>query len=231
MSGRGEVPCGRPGSIVASSGVPMRLAPLLLGVAAVLGGCGGGGGGGDGGPVTVTIEATESLDGLVQSDGFFAVVGEFIAVGDVGDSGEPGVGVRGFVSFDITGVPSTAIVLSAVLTLDQFAVSGDVYGSLGPVLVDQVAYGNVLEAGAYSRSFPINQGMGPLSSDATPGPKSLDITAAVQFDHSTGSAQTQYRLYCPFETDMDGDNDLALFLSANTADPDKHPRLVVTYVP
>jgi len=94
--------------------------------------------------------------------------------------------------------------------------------------VDHVVYGTVLEAGAYTR-MPLATGIGTLSSDASLGPRSLDVTTRVQNDLASGHPQTQYRLRFPIETDGDATSDFCDFYGASTADVSLRPVLVVTY--
>lgn len=201
----------------------------LLATGVLLTACGGGGG--PPGPVTVTLTSTPALDGLVFASGTVTLASN-VTTGDYANALGPVEGLRGFVSFDLTGIPSGATVTLATMTLVQRVTNAAPYASLGNVLVDQVVYGSVLEAGAYARSFPTSQGFGTLSSDATLGPKSLVVTAQVQADLDSLRPQSQYRLRFPLEQDGDFDSDQAVFWSAETATvPDERPTLVITYQP
>lgn len=206
----------------------MRLPMLtaLLSIPLVVTGCGGGGG--DSPPVTVTIVSTDALDGIVGSAGDFSLTGDVVQAGD----SVTNLGYRGFVSFDLAGIPDGATVLSATLRLVQEKVSGDPYGSMGPVLVDQVVFGSVLESGAYGRSFPINQGFATLSTDAVLEAKSVDATAPVQADLASLRTRSQFRLRFAVESDLDAAFDLANFYSGNPVNsPAIVPTLTITYRP
>lgn len=200
---------------------------LLAAFAAVLAlpGCGGGGGS-SGRSVTVTLEATAALTGTVWATGRIDAGVAFV-VGDRGTPGEPPVGLRSFLSFDLegAGIPAAATVESAVLTVSLTFESGTPT-VLGALLVDQVVYGSVLDSGAYSRTFPQNQGMGPLDLSTTLGTKLVNVTLAVQECLLAARAQAQFRLRFQIETDGDTEHDqLAGFLSNNP------PQLLVTYRP
>lgn len=206
----------------------MRLLPLLPALAALplLTGCGGGGGRVAAAPVTVTLTSTPLLDGTVATGGIIVGLSGDIVVGDYAG------GLRGFGSFDLAGIPAGATITSATLTLVQHASSGAPYATLGLLLVDQVVYGNVLEGGAYARSFPTNQGFGTLSTDATLGAKSLVVTAQVQADRAALRTQSQFRLRFAVENDFDTTPDVAVFWSADNAPgPGDCPTLVVAYQP
>ena len=205
----------------------MHLVPFPLAVTALLlTGCGGGGGGGaPATPVTVRIPSSALLDGIVSKGGGVALDGD-ISPGDFA------TGLRGFVSFELGDVPPAAAVTSATLVLTQHAVAGAPYAKLGLLLLDQVVYGNQLEAGAYARSFPMHQGLGPLSADATLERKSTLVTAQVQADRAAQRTQSQFRIRFAIEDDGDGVVDVAVFWSADNAPTySDQPTLVVTYQP
>ena len=208
----------------------MRRATLttLLSIALVTTGCGGGGGTSPPAPVTVTILSTDELDGIVGSGGDFSLTGDVVQAGD----STTNLGYRGFVSFELGVIPAGATVLTATLRLVQKKVTGDPYGSMGPVLLDQVVYGNVLESGAFARSFPQNQAFATLSTNATLEAKTVDATAPVQGDRASLRTQSQYRLRFAVESDLDTAFDLANFYSGNPVNPvDLRPTLTVTYQP
>ncbi len=208
----------------------MRRIATLVFLVAALGGCGGGDDGPDT-PVTLTIPSTPSLDGLVFATGTVTLSSN-VTAGDYADAIGPQGGLRGFVSFDLAGIPAGATVTEATLTLTQRLVNAAPYTSLGAILVDQVVYGNVLDAGAYSRSFPSSQGFATLSSDATLGPKTITVTTQVKDDLASARTQSQFRLRFPVEDDLDMDSDQAAFWSAETATtPADRPTLTVTYIP
>jgi hypothetical protein len=180
--------------------------------------------------VTLEIRSTAALEGVVLAvQGAFGLVGRDL---HLGDQHLPTLdeGIRAFTSFDLSEIPADATITAASLQLLQSKVAGTPFTSLGPVLVDQVVYGNVLDVGAYSRSFPSNQGLGPLTVDATLGPRALDVSTVVQEAVAVGRTQLQFRLYCPFETDFDDEGDQVHFKSSASAQSeDERPTLVVTY--
>jgi hypothetical protein len=211
--------------------VTRALLPLIL-TAVVVTGCGGGDGGGTPlppSPVTVTLTATDALTGHVFSGGSVARSDTLRA----GDNEGPtrSHGVRGFVSFDVAGIPPGATVLSATLTLFQGEVVQLPYASLGDLLVDHVVYGTVLEAGAYARS-PLAAGIAVLPNDATLGFRMVGVTPQVQTDLVAAHPQSQYRVRFALEVDGDATSDQAVFSDAGVnSSVARRPTLVVTYLP
>jgi len=198
----------------------------LLAAALVCAGCGGGGG--EDGPVTVTLLTTPTLVGTVSNGGF--VTPQTLSAGDRAPPGSPQITFRGFLTFDLASLPPGATVLSATLTLHQTYVSNTPYLTLGPMLVDQVVFGTVLEGGAYDRSFPTSQGL-LLSLDETLGPKIVDATAPVQADLASGRTLSQWRVRFAVEADGNAISDQANLGAPGTAAAPLHPTLVVTYRP
>jgi hypothetical protein len=199
-----------------------RLLALGLGAALAFVGCGGGSGGKT---VTVMLSATDALTGEVTKAG--NVVFHELQAGDILQPLPAGeVGIRAFVSFDLSSIPTGARVLSATLRLTQSSVGGSPYLTLGTVVVDQVEYGTLLEAGAYDRTFPIHQGFATLSTDATIGPKEADVSASVIDDFAVARGRSQFRIRFQTETDGDGGTDAAEFDEPTATHP---PVLIVTY--
>jgi hypothetical protein len=203
-----------------------RCHPALLALAALaLGGCGGGNG--RGGPVTVSLPASSTLSGSVASTGYVTV--GYLGVGDRSPPSSPTISFRAFVSFDLSAIPAGATVRTATLTLHQTRVFGTPYARLGPLVVDQVVYGNVLDAGAYSRSFPSSQGFAALSTDATVGPRSVLATAQVEDNLASGRTLSQFRIRFTAETDGNMTTNEADLGSTSGAASTTSPTLVVTY--
>ena len=206
--------------------VRVMVAASVLGVA----GCGGGGGRGPS-PVTVTLVATPQLTGPVDSSG---IIQNNVGSTNLraGDSSAPStIRVRGFVSFDRAAIPAGARVLDATLTLTQEAVGGTPYVNLGSVVVDQVVYGNVLDAGAFDRSFPSNQAFATLSTSETLGSRSVSAILPVQLAIDSGHAQVQFRVRFTIDTDGGPFFDEVEFTGPQSPAVAGEPRLVVTYQP
>lgn len=213
----------------------MRPLPLsLLCVAFVLSGCGGSGGGGDcpppATPVTMTVISSAPLDGTVDSVGGVQTDGP-LTVGDWPNA----MGLRtlrGFVSFDLTGLPAGAHVVSARLSLSQFVTDGDPFTTLGVVVVDQVVYGDQLHTSAYDLPHDGFQAFTVLSSDHLAGRKTTPVTDAVQAASDAGEPRAQFRLRFAVDDDFDAVTDHVLFHTVESAPtPAEVPTLEVTYLP
>jgi hypothetical protein len=199
----------------------------LLSLSLLVLGCGGGG---TTGPITVTLFASSSLSGHSYAQGDYVNTSGLLAVGDIiSQQGFGEEGMRAYLSFDHQ-IPAGAQVISATLRVYQSYIGNGPYPTLGDLVVDQAVYGNVLDAGAYGRTFPSNQGLGPLSTDATLETKSADVTDAVALDVATARTQSQFRLRFTVESNSDGGVDYVLFTNAGNPSPSQ-PTLVVTYQP
>jgi hypothetical protein len=212
--------------------LPSRLLAIAAVVTGATGatGCGGGGGDAPKTPVTVTIFSTAALDGDIHSTGYEQVGPNYhIALGDYANAQGPVSGVRAFTSFDVSVIPSNATVQSATLSLYLKNSVGSPFATLGTIVVDHVVYGNVLEAGAYSRSG-LGDAIATLPSDVIPGYKTVSVTSAVAFDVAS-HAYSQYRIRFTIETDNDGDSDgVAYYSSGQAPTQDERPKLIVTYL-
>ncbi len=204
-------------------GRPLTVLTVLL-LAAAIPGCGGTGSHEPEGPVTVVLDAVGVETGLVYQNGWVTTYGDV----DAGDNGN-GPPVRAFVSFQLAPIPPNATVLSATLTLHQYYVGGAPYSKLGPLVVDHVIYGTVLEAGAYTRS-PLASDIGVLSTDPGLGPRSVDVTTRVQEDLLSGHPQSQYRVRFAVEDSGDAVADFVDYYGPSPYTPPyARPALVVTY--
>jgi hypothetical protein len=191
-------------------------------VALHLAACGGGDGGAPA-PVTTSIVRTAGLGGTLSSDGVLRSANLF-----VGDAAFPPVelGVRGFVSFDLTGIPAGATIQSATLRLTQQFTAVAPYAGLGILVVDQVVYGVILDPGAYARTFPVNQDI-TISTDPVLGLKTASVTAAVV--NALPDTRVQFRIRFQVETDLDGGSEQVVINDLTLTG--ELPTLVVTYLP
>ena len=200
---------------------PLPLVVFILALAA----CGGGDGGNDNNdnndgndnngdnPSVETLIATgiAGLDGTVVGEGgggtqvTQAAPGTFIAVGEFDDTGAALNNLaQGFVSFDLSDLPSGAVVQSATINVRVFQIRGDsLPGLLGGVIMEHVTLGGSLDLTDFDAppigGAPIG---GPIPNateliaddDTTDGFKSADITDAVQTDRTAGRNITSIRL-------------------------------------
>jgi hypothetical protein len=198
---------------------------LLSGAVLLLAGCGGSGPGG-GGPTTVVLLTLPADDGYITSDGL-VVDDSMIRAGDNAANESR----RGFARFSLASVPSGATIVSAVLQLRQAGVTGDPYGSFGNVLVQHVDFGPAVDATDFNSAL-IGLTPGALSTDATLGTKTIDVTARVSADVVAGRAQSDFRFKFSSATTVtaDGLSDSALFTEAGSIPGAPNaPQIVVIY--
>lgn len=208
----------------------LRAAGLAAAIAlGLLPGCGGGGSTTAGGAVEqLLLTSVPAEDGVVFSDRVVRTDGVVPVTGDLGADRANLVG-RQFLSFDLSPVPSGALITSAVLRVDTFVVVGQPFTSLGSVVADHLDYG-VLDANDFGLRA-LESGLGPLASDSALGAHSLDLTAAVADDVARGRTRCQLRLrFSPEETDGDLNSDFVSFAEAEAAatGSGQAPVLVVT---
>ena len=173
-------------------------------------------------PITLTLNSTRGLDGYVTSTGS-AVTWSQAEVGD----NSVNIAVRGFLSFDISGIPLSANIISATLRVYQEGVNGTPCADLGNVIVDHLDYSTTLDGTDYDLAA-LQSNVGTLSNNAAIEYKTLHVTARVKADINDGRARSQYRLLLPTHTDSDNFEDAAFFTSANCC-TNSLPELVVTY--
>jgi hypothetical protein len=168
------------------------------------------------------ITSTASLDGYRGSNGFgsnnlYIFTGRNISVIQ-----------RGFVSFDLSSLPSDAIIESATLRLYQEKVVGNPYGVGGSLKVDHLDYGNSLGNEDYGASS-ISSSFVTLTNNATIEWKDADVTDSLKNDLSNGRDKSQYRIH--FSTESTGtSSDLVYFESAdNSQGTGNLPQLIVKY--
>ena len=173
---------------------------------------------------TMTLSAAASLDGFQSSNGG-GNTGIEIRAGR-----NSNLITRGFVSFDISGIPSGKIIDSATLRLYQTSITGNPYGVGSSLKVDHLDYGSTFENADYSAGS-ISSSFGTLTANATIEWKDLDVLDRLKNDISAGRTRSQYRLHFAIEN-IGGDvtGDFANFESANNSTGSGNtPQLVVKY--
>jgi Big-like domain-containing protein len=119
---------------------------------------------------------------------------------------------KGFISFELSNFPASITALSATLSLEVTAMSGNPFGGLGPLLLEHARF-EAIGLDAFDAD-PL-QVLGPIATDADPGAQlSADVSSAVLEDlgSSAGSdlALSQYRLGFQDVTDSDATSDAIL---------------------
>lgn len=173
---------------------------------------------------TKIISSNASLDGFRSSNG-----GGNTTV-DIRTGRNIYLVTRGFISFDLSGVPSGAVIEGATLRVYQVKIIGDPYGVGARVMVDHLDYGSSLESADYGASS-ISSSFATLTNNATIEWKDADVTDALKNDLSNGRSPSQYRIHLAIESTGGTDTgDFSYFESAdNSEGTGNTPQLVVKY--
>ncbi len=184
--------------------------------------------------ITVTLYGQAPLDGFRANNGGGNNTVD-VRVGNGAFFGSPSeeLVIRGFMSFDLTGIPATADIKSIQLRFYQVNVTGTPYAKLGNPVMQHVDYGGALDNAAYDA---------PVLHSATLSPHTgsgewytitaTTITDWIENDLTSGRTRFQFRLQFSTETDGDGLQDTISFESGdNYFGTGNVPQLVITYSP
>jgi hypothetical protein len=171
---------------------------------------------GTGGPGSITSTSDAELDGYRANNGTGSKNQDVLVGNGELASGFGELVWRGFMSFDISGIPAGAIIDSAELRFYQAKVGGDPYGKLGSLVLEHVDYGDRLSETAFgtpalgATKLPpqMNAGAWYVVSGPT-------VISWVQADLANGRDKAQFRLRWEQETDGDGQEDYAGVESGN----------------
>ena len=179
--------------------------------------------------VTVTLTSQAALDGFQANNG-----GGNNAVDiRVGNGLSPELVIRGFMSFDLTGIPATAVVQSIQLRFYQVSVTGTPYAKLGNLRLQHVDYGSTLDNAAFDTPVLHSAILAPHTGSGV----WYDYTSGtlgdwIEADLAAGRTRTQLRLQFSTETDGDGVEDFASFESGeNYLGTGYLPHITMTYSP
>ncbi|MFN2166763.1 MAG: CARDB domain-containing protein, partial [Anaerolineae bacterium] len=184
--------------------------------------------------VTVTLGSQAALDGFRANNGG-GNTGVDIRLGNGSFFGSPPAElvIRGFMSFDLSGIPAGADVTDIELRFYQVNVTGSPYSKLGNLLFKHVDFGSSLNNAAFDA---------PELASATLSPHTgagqwYIITANtvadwIEADLAAGRSRFQVRLQFSSETDGDGMQDTASIEPAeNYFGTGNVPQLTITYSP
>jgi hypothetical protein len=182
---------------------------------------------------TITVRSEEALDGYRVSDGTGSTQNEIIVGnGEIPEGGSELV-ARGFLSFDIRGIPEGAVIDMVELRFYQKEIEGDPYSKLGSMALEHVIYGDSLESSAFDLPATASALLG---SETSPGAWYIlsDSTLAnwLAGDISAGQSRFQLRLRFEQETDADGIEDwIAVTPGGGVLGSRNAPQLTITYTP
>jgi Bacterial Ig-like domain len=143
--------------------------------------------------ISSAVYGTANLDGAIVSDGVVNSDATEIAVGKTEDSKR----IRGFFSFDLTGIPAGVVTDEAKVIINKVGVAGADFYQFTSVTLDHLNYGNVLGSAAYGQPSLRDLGIFDSSSSPASGYLSSDVTLAVNDDLTNRAARgnrSQYRL-------------------------------------
>lgn len=175
-------------------------------------------------PLSKILTSSPALDGFESSNG-----GGNGGL-DIRAGRNANLVTRGFVSFDLTGIPGGAKVTQATLRLYQVKVVGSPYSVGGALKIDHLNYGDTLEAADYSAPALLSS-FATLSSSPVAEWKEVDVTASIKDDMDAARSKSQYRIH--FVTENSGGDvtgDFVYFESSdNSESTGNTPQLVIKY--
>lgn len=173
---------------------------------------------------TMNLSATASLDGFRSSNG-----GGNDGL-DIRAGRNVNLVTRGFVSFDLSGIPASATITETTLRLYQTKTIGNPYGVGGNLKVDHLDYGTSLDDPDYGASSLISN-YATLTTNASVEWKDVAATDQIKSDRSASRTRSQFRIHFTSEvTGGDVTGDFAYYESANNSEGTGNtPQLVIKY--
>jgi hypothetical protein len=184
--------------------------------------------------VTVTLDSQAALDGFRANNGG-GNDGLDIRLGNGDFVGSPAYELvtRGFMSFDLSGIPAGADIKAIELRFYQVDVVGSPYSKLGNPLLKHLDYGSSLEGGDFAAPELASAILDPRSGAGQWYTITSETIADwIEADLAAGRVRFQVRLQFSTETDGDGDTDMAYIEAAdNSSGTGNVPQLTITYTP
>ncbi|MCK4256264.1 T9SS type A sorting domain-containing protein [candidate division WOR-3 bacterium] len=204
-----------------------------------------------------TVYSSPEFDGEVyykSVDDSFKVNTQYIDI-NVGDAWIPfpedcqEVWIRGYISFGLSSLPETIVIVRAVVGVYQWKCGGNNIEGLFPIwdvpggdtlfcLLDHIDYGNSLDttdwtAGDEGDPRTLTSNIGVISNDSVIEWKTMDVTQYIQADIDFGRGKSQFRIRFPVDCDYDFLSDRLIFYSGDTSymgsHHDKPPYLAIEY--
>jgi hypothetical protein len=179
--------------------------------------------------ITVTLMSQADLDGyVVAGQGSDNVRGIRVGTARVEDVAQV---YRGFLSFDLTGVPSGATVQSAELSFYQAEVAGQPYLELGTLFLKHVDYGASLDTEDFDGLALDSMLLPAITSPGEWYSVTAEIAGWVESDLASGRARAQMRLQFLVEEGISMSDLVGLESGDNYFGTGNSPRLSITYLP
>jgi hypothetical protein len=184
------------------------------------------------GPTRITLQSEAALDGYWANVGRGRADQDILAGnGQIVEEGRELVW-RGFMSFDLSGLPPGASIEDAELRFFQAKTGGNPYGKLGNLVLDHVDYGSSLTDGAFDAPAMDSVALPPQVEPGSWYVVSRGIADWVRADLAAGRGRSQFRVRWAQESDGDGIEDYAGIESGNNFfETGNFPQFIVTYQP
>lgn len=173
---------------------------------------------------TVTLLPVSAESGIVNSEGFVGIVGVTSLIG-VGD-GTTNAGVQLFLSFNISGIPTTATITEVKLDMRNHTIQGDPFAGLGVLNVFRQDYGT-LEAADFAATFPSGGNLEDWGSVAALDTVEVSPALKPVLQSKLGTSRLQLRFQ--FVKATDGDNAIDAIFYTPSGGVLNNPALIVTY--
>ena len=173
---------------------------------------------------TKILSSTAALDGFRSSNGGGNNTLEIRA------GRNSSLVTRGFLSFDISEIPSGAKVQNATLRLYQAKIIGNPYVAGGALKADHLTYGDALDNSDYA-SPALSTGFASFTGGNTIEWKEVDVSTRLKDDIANARSTSQFRIH--FQTEVTGGDATGDFVyfeaKENTQGTGNTPQLVVKY--
>lgn len=184
------------------------------------------------GPRTVDLISQPDLDGYVVG-GQGANNANDIRVGDVSSDSGNELEYRGFLSFDLSQIPTNANIQQVRLSFFQAAVEGGPYAKLGQLVLSHVDYGDSLDTADFNGPVLASQVLPGLTAPGTW--YAIDgqyLANWITQDLAAGRSRFQVRLQFSSPGDGDTIDDYVRIESGdNSQGTGNLPQLAITYNP
>lgn len=167
---------------------------------------------------TTVLKFSSSLSGSVGSNGLVTTKSD-IKLGR--DSEQV---YRGFVSFDLSDLPSGVAIGKATLRIYQTKVEGKPFSGMGTIKMDHLTYGDSLDQNDYATPA-LTSGFATIPQGTLAEWKELDVTSRVKSDLSNARSYSQYRIHFTTEKVSDASTSDYLFFDSTT----NAPQLLISY--
>lgn len=176
-------------------------------------------------PKTTILTSTKALDGYISSNNYVNRDSEIRA------GRNKFIISRGFISFDLSKMPTYSKIVSATLRIYQTKVVGNPFGSeTGFLKIDHLNFGDSLDEADYNAT-PISSGFADVSKNRTIGWKETEVTSPVIEDVGSNRKLSQFRLH--FEKEDKGTTDSGDYVyfesSDNSEGTTNIPQLLIKY--